>query len=123
MYKAVIDVGHVVNNKTLWKLKVMLKIKIFMWYLIKGVVLTKDNITKQNLEWHLKCSLCSNLETIHHFFLDCCYARFICRLTYFKFGIKPPRNVNHMFGSWLNGFDMRLRKSHFSRCTALFWAV
>ena len=41
MYKAVIDVGHAVNNKTLWKLKMLLKIKSFMWYLIKGVVLTK----------------------------------------------------------------------------------
>ena len=46
MYKVVIDVGHVVNNKTLWKLKMLLKIKSFMWYLIKGVVLTKDNLTK-----------------------------------------------------------------------------
>ena len=100
-----IDVGHVVNNKTLWKLKMLLKIKIFMWYLIKGVVLTKDNLAKRNLEWNLKCSLCSNLESIHHFLFDCCYARFIWRLVYFKFGIKPPRNVNHMFGSWLNGFD------------------
>jgi hypothetical protein len=42
MYKAMMNVGHVVNNKTLWNLKMPLKIKIFMWYLIKGVVLTKD---------------------------------------------------------------------------------
>jgi hypothetical protein len=41
MYKAMMNVGHV-NNKTLWNLKMPLKIKIFMWYLIKGVVLTKD---------------------------------------------------------------------------------
>jgi hypothetical protein len=35
-------------NKQLWKLKVPLKIKIFLWYLRKEVVLTKDNLAKQN---------------------------------------------------------------------------
>jgi hypothetical protein len=61
------NVGHVINNKTLWNLKMSmpLKIKIFMWYLIKGVVWTKDNLAKQNGEGNLRYSLCSNLETIH----------------------------------------------------------
>jgi hypothetical protein len=35
-------------NKRLWKLKVPLKIKIFLWYLRRGVVLTKDNLAKCN---------------------------------------------------------------------------
>jgi hypothetical protein len=35
-------------NKRLWKLKVLLKIKIFLWYLRRGVVLTKDNLAKRN---------------------------------------------------------------------------
>lgn len=40
------------GNKTLWKLKMSLKIKIFMWYLFKGVILTKDNLARMNeLEW------------------------------------------------------------------------
>ena len=32
------------NNKKIWKAKVPLKVKIFMWYLRRGVVLTKDNL-------------------------------------------------------------------------------
>ena len=31
-----------------WKLKVPLKIKIFLWYLKKGVILTRDNLAKIN---------------------------------------------------------------------------
>jgi hypothetical protein len=31
MYKAMMNVGHVANNKTLWNLKMPLKIKIFMY--------------------------------------------------------------------------------------------
>jgi hypothetical protein len=31
-----------------WKLKVPLKIRIFMWFLYKKVLLTKDNLAKRN---------------------------------------------------------------------------
>lgn len=36
MYCAMICNGHVRQNKILWKLKLPLKTKIFMWYLKKG---------------------------------------------------------------------------------------
>ncbi|WVZ93022.1 hypothetical protein U9M48_039045 [Paspalum notatum var. saurae] len=35
-------------DKKLWKLKLPLKIKIFVWFLTKGVFLTKDNLKKRN---------------------------------------------------------------------------
>jgi hypothetical protein len=38
----------VVNNNQIWKPMVPLKMKIFMWYLRRGVVLTKDNIARRN---------------------------------------------------------------------------
>jgi len=34
------------TNKSIWKLKLSLKIKIFLWYLQRGVILTKDNLAK-----------------------------------------------------------------------------
>jgi hypothetical protein len=40
--------GNVSHHKHLWKLKLPLKNKIFKWYLLKGVVLTKDNLAKRN---------------------------------------------------------------------------
>jgi hypothetical protein len=53
MYNALIlpdvPIDSISNNK-LWKLKIPLRIKVFGWYLRKGVVLTKDNLTKRN--WH-----------------------------------------------------------------------
>ena len=36
------------TNKHLWKLKTPLKIKVFLWYLRKGVILTKDNLARRN---------------------------------------------------------------------------
>ena len=35
-------------NKRIWKLKIPLKIKNFLWYLKRGVILTKNNLAKRN---------------------------------------------------------------------------
>ena len=36
------------TNKKLWKLKIPLKIKIFLWYIKRRVILTKDNLARRN---------------------------------------------------------------------------
>jgi hypothetical protein len=50
-------------NNSLWKIKVPCKkvpckIKIFLWYLQKGVVLTKDNLAKR--KWKRSMGCCSS---------------------------------------------------------------
>jgi hypothetical protein len=41
--------GHTVFlRKYIWKLKVPLKVKIFMWFLYQKVIITKDKLTKRN---------------------------------------------------------------------------
>lgn len=77
MYSALICNGHVRQNTTLWKAKILLKIKIFMWYLHRGVVLTKDNLVRRNWNGSKKCVFCSHNETIQHLFFDCHFAKFL----------------------------------------------
>jgi len=48
MCNALIINGNVQFDKHLWKLKIPLKIKISMWYLNRGVILTKDNLARRN---------------------------------------------------------------------------
>ena len=66
MYRALINKGHVFHNKIIWKLKLPLKIKIFLWYLVKGVVLTKDNLAKRNWQGNKKCGFCNTDEITLH---------------------------------------------------------
>jgi hypothetical protein len=48
LYLTLINNGMANNlHRKLWRSKVPLKIKIFMWYM-KEVVLTKDNLAKRN---------------------------------------------------------------------------
>ena len=42
LYLHLIDTQPPFRHRTLWKIKIPLKIKIFLWFLQKGVVLTKD---------------------------------------------------------------------------------
>jgi hypothetical protein len=56
-------------NKIMWKLKAPLKIKIFMWYLQRGVILTKDNLAKRSWQGSKVCCFCHKDETIQHLFL------------------------------------------------------
>jgi len=43
IYKAAMSEG-----KEIWKLKIPLKIKIFLWFFQRGILLTKDNLAKKN---------------------------------------------------------------------------
>jgi ABC-type uncharacterized transport system fused permease/ATPase subunit len=51
-----------------WKLRIPLKIKVFTWYLIKNIVLTKDNLAKKQWKGSLKCVACILDESIQHIF-------------------------------------------------------
>jgi hypothetical protein len=64
MYLAVINNGVVERNKMIWKFKMPLKIKIFMWYMYKRVTLTKDNLAKRNWNVNKQCICCLANESI-----------------------------------------------------------
>ena len=90
-------------RKYLWKLKIPLKIKIFMWFLSNKVLLTKDNLVKRKWNGCKKCCFCDSAETINHLFLSCPFAKIIWRIVYCAYNIPPPTNITNMFGKWLNG--------------------
>jgi hypothetical protein len=57
------------RNTLLWKLKPPLKIKIFLWYLRRGVSLTKDNLAKRRWKGSLKCSFLIKMKVSNIFSL------------------------------------------------------
>jgi hypothetical protein len=77
MYLALISNNRMWHDLTIWKLKVSLKIKIFLWYLKRGVVLTKDNLSRSNWRGGKQCVFFAQEETIQHLFFECHFAKFI----------------------------------------------
>ncbi|WVZ66202.1 hypothetical protein U9M48_015460, partial [Paspalum notatum var. saurae] len=99
MYRYLVNNG-VKLSMEIWQTKLPLKIKTFLWYLKKGVLLTKDNLGRRNWHGDKSCCFCGTSETIQHLFLDCSYAKFLWRTVYMNFGIGPPQNIHHMFNGW-----------------------
>jgi hypothetical protein len=47
MYLDALDTHPPFQHRKIWKWKLPLKIKVFLWFLQKGVVLTKDNLARK----------------------------------------------------------------------------
>jgi hypothetical protein len=77
MYRALLIAQAIPYNTLIWKLNLPLKIKIFLWYLYKGVILTKDNLVRRQWQRDRKCCFCSSNESIQHLFFDCHFAKFV----------------------------------------------
>jgi hypothetical protein len=126
MYNALIlpnvPIDSVSNNK-LWKLKIPLRIKVFGWYLRKGVILTKDNLAKRNWHGSKKCVFCHQNETIKHLFFQCRFARSIWSVIQAASTLFPPCNIINIFGNWLNGIDNRFKKYIRVGTIAFIWSL
>jgi hypothetical protein len=77
MYQVLINNGQMFNHKLIWKLNLPLKIKIFLWYLVKGIIPTKDNLIETNWNGNKKCGFYNTDESIQHLFIECHFARHI----------------------------------------------
>lgn len=80
MYISVFNVRVLPINTFLWKLKLLLKVKVFVWLLHQGVILTKNNLARRKWHGNKKYCYCSYNETIQHIFFECHMARLIWRI-------------------------------------------
>jgi hypothetical protein len=60
-----LDIHPPFQHRKIWKWKIPLKIKIFLWFLQKGVILTKDNLAKKNWKGSQKF-VCYNLNKLYN---------------------------------------------------------
>jgi hypothetical protein len=109
-YKALLQNDAPINAfKPLWKMRLPLRIKIFTWYLRRGVILTKDNLRKRNWHGSSKCCFCPFDKTIRHLFFQCRVARSIWSTIQIASNLYPPSSMPNIFGNWLHGIDKRDR--------------
>jgi hypothetical protein len=99
------------------------EIKVFMWFLHRKVILTKDNLARRNWNGDESCCFCDNKESIQHLFFECPLAKIIWRIIHMTFGLAPPKNVSHRFGNWLKGIPKNdLVQIRLGVC-AVIWAI
>jgi hypothetical protein len=77
MYADYMNRHTVFLKKYLWKIRVPLKIRIFMWFLYKKVISTKDNLVKRRWTGCTKCVFYGLRETIDHLFISYHFSRLV----------------------------------------------
>lgn len=81
-----------------------------MWYLIRGVILTKDNLAKRSWQGSQKCVFCDSNESIQHlFFFKYHYARFFWRLLYCCFVLCTRDQLNIFLDLGCMGCNLKLK--------------
>jgi exonuclease III len=123
MYLHLIDTQPPFQHRKIWKMKTPLKIKIFLWFLQRGVILTKDNLARKNWKGSQHCIFCNRNETIQHLFLDCPCAKMIWRIIFFATSLQQPRSIRHMFGNWLSNQHKKVKNMIWVGVAALCWAI
>jgi hypothetical protein len=123
MYNSLMGASGIPVDCRTWKLRVPLKIKIFLWYLKQGVILTKDNLAKRQWKGCTKCCFCENEESIQHLFFECPMARLMWFAISMSFGFRQPTNVSHIFGPWISGFPPEFRNQVLIGVAAMCWAL
>uniref|UniRef100_A0A453K060 Reverse transcriptase zinc-binding domain-containing protein n=1 Tax=Aegilops tauschii subsp. strangulata TaxID=200361 RepID=A0A453K060_AEGTS len=98
-YMDFINSGPISRSLHIWKVKVPLRIKIFMWFVHKQVILTKDNLIKRRWVGSSRCCFCDHDETIQHLFLECPLAKLLWRMIHIAFNINPPIDIESLFGT------------------------
>ena len=110
--------------KKFWRTKLPLKVKAFLWFLKKRVILNEDNLTRRNQNGSKLCCLCSNIESIHHLFFECYHARFLWRALHIVFGLVPPVSVEYLFNGWHkqggNKYNPLLLSGAFAFCLSIW---
>jgi hypothetical protein len=70
------DIQHNLKLKSLWKLSVPPRFKIFGWLLLLNRILTIENLNKRGFSFVSICQLCRlNEETTKHLFRDCHFSK------------------------------------------------
>jgi hypothetical protein len=123
MYKDLMNNHTPYRHKFLWKMKIPLKIKIFMWFLNNKVILTKDNLAKRKWKGCTKCVFCGEQESVEHLFIHCPFAKLIWRTVNFAYNLHPPTSITNMFGNWLVRIDRSNKACIRTGVTALCWSI
>lgn len=94
-----------------------------MWYIHKGVILTKDNLSKRRWDVSKRCCFCDQEETIQHLFLKCALARLLWRTIHVSFNIFPSSSISNLFANCLNGVKPNTAACIRVGVCVLLWAI
>ncbi|PNX95563.1 ribonuclease H, partial [Trifolium pratense] len=131
-YHAIMEWGNLPNASpsnnsqhiwnVLWKLKVPPKHSHLLWRVLHNALPVKNNLFKRGVRCDPLCPRCSNsMETIHHVFLDCEWAK----QTWFASALTLNLGQNQLtdFYDWINYMINNTNKECIEKITAIMYGI
>jgi hypothetical protein len=109
--------------KHLWKSKIPLKIKIWLWMIWHNAIATKDNLLKRNWHGNASCQFCNCPESISHIFFSCPAAKFVWSAVGKLIGARTRPGSFTQFFWWIPRFIPASRNTQIAGLAAICWAI
>jgi hypothetical protein len=127
MYRSLTHRG-VINKRMreLWKSKLPMRIKTFMWLVCQGRIQSGKMLKRMNWKGDASCVVCGRIESADHIFFGCVAARFAWnRLGQAAGWERTPGNLRDFFDNWLPIHDKDYKTKIFGLATILWvlWNV
>ena len=115
---------RVVPYKFLWKIKLPMKIKTFIWLVLKRSILTRDVLKHRGGDCEETCLFCGKNESINHLFFECPLARYIWNVVGCAFGTGFQfTSAEHAISVWLKGKNKKQRGLWTVGVAATLWGI
>ena len=91
-------------NQSVWKFRVPMKVRIFLWLLFRNQILTQEVLVKRGCMVDEGCCFCNNngIETRQHLFWECTYANSFWRGLAAELNL-PPMSGTTLINVWIRG--------------------
>ncbi|KAF5185846.1 hypothetical protein FRX31_024566 [Thalictrum thalictroides] len=108
-------------SQIVWKVSVPYKVKVFMWCLIWGRLLTTDRLRRLGMIIPNRCTLCKiEEETVEHLFQTCSFTKLVWEAFLNGVGMDGSRyQVTGEIQQWLQGWP----KLNSSRWGTVVWQL
>jgi hypothetical protein len=123
VYNRLCNAGLDRSFKHLWKSKVPLKIKIWLWMIWHNAIATRDNLLKRNWQGSSSCQFCNGTETISHLFFTCPAAKFVWSVVGRLIGAQTRPGSFTQFFWWFPQFVPASRNTQIAGLAAICWAI
>jgi hypothetical protein len=123
LYRKINQGPSLLHEKLLWKARLPLKIKIFLWQMAKGKMLANEQIHRRHGRSNGQCVLCGQVESINHIFFSCVLASFMWSGIREAFGVQWNPKTLDDFLAILNRLTPIVRQSFWILFAAQSWAL
>jgi hypothetical protein len=123
VYKNICSNGVDRSFKHLWKAKIPLKIKIWLWLIWHNAIATKDNMLRRGWSGNTRCQFCNENESILHLFFSCPAAKFVWSCVARSIGAPTCPGSFTQYFWWIPQFLHVSRNVQIAGVAAICWAI